>query len=76
MLKRIFLFLLLFSPFLHLQDANSWVIDDIRITGLQRVSAGSVFAVMPVGLGDEIIDPTFVVSDEDIEKVLQKICET
>jgi|TARA_A100001391_G_scaffold186490_1_gene155703 hypothetical protein len=26
-----------------------------------------------IGLGDEIIDPTFVVSDEDIEKVLQKI---
>ena len=38
----------------YLQDTNSWVIDDIRITGLQRVSAGSVFAVMPVGLGDEI----------------------
>ena len=26
-----------------------------------------------IGLGDETIDPTFVVSDEDIEKVLQKI---
>ena len=54
MLKRIFPFLLLFSAFLHLEDTNSWVIDDIRLTGLQRISAGSVFAVMPVGLGDEI----------------------
>ena len=54
MIKRIFLFLFLFSPFLYLQDTNSWVIDDIRLSGLQRVSAGSVFAVMPVGLGDEI----------------------
>ena len=54
MFKRIFIFLILFSPYAYLQDSNSWVIDDIRITGLQRVSAGSVFAVMPVGLGDEI----------------------
>ena len=54
MLRQIFIFLILFSPFSYLQDTNSWVIDDIRVTGLQRVSAGSVFAVMPVGLGDEI----------------------
>ena len=54
MLKPTFLFLFLFSSFLHLQDTDPWVIDDIRLTGLQRVSAGSVFAVMPVGLGDEI----------------------
>ena len=54
MFRRIFIFLILFSPYTYLQDTNSWVIDDIRITGLQRVSAGSVFAVMPVGLGDEI----------------------
>ena len=37
-----------------LQEKDSWIIDDIRISGLQRVSAGSVFAVMPVGLGEEI----------------------
>ena len=54
MFRKIFIFLVLFSPYTYLQDTNSWVIDDIRITGLQRVSAGSVFAVMPVGLGDEI----------------------
>ena len=54
MFRRIFIFLIFFSPYVYLQDTNSWVIDDIRITGLQRVSAGSVFAVMPVGLGDEI----------------------
>ena len=34
--------------------ADSWVIEDIRVTGLQRVSAGSVFASMPVSVGDEI----------------------
>ena len=37
-----------------LQEKDSWIVDDIRISGLQRVSAGSVFAVMPVGLGEEI----------------------
>ena len=54
MLKRLFIFLVFLSPYIYSQDINSWVIDDIRLTGLQRVSAGSVFAVMPVGLGDEI----------------------
>jgi outer membrane protein insertion porin family len=59
MFKRIFIFLILFCPYTYLQDTNSWVIDDIRVTGLQRVSAGSVFAVMPVGLGDEINETIF-----------------
>ena len=54
MIKRFLIFFIFFSPYSFLQEINSWVIDDIRITGLQRVSAGSVFAVMPVGLGDEI----------------------
>ena len=54
MLSRILIFLILFSPLALLQESDTWVIDDIRVTGLQRVSAGSVFAVMPVGLGDEV----------------------
>ena len=52
-------FIILFSSSLHLQDTKSWVVDDIRITGLQRVSAGSIFAVMPIGLGDEINEESF-----------------
>ena len=31
---------------------ESFVISDIRVEGLQRISAGSVFASMPVGVGD------------------------
>ena len=54
MLSRMLIFLILFSPLALLQESDTWVIDDIRVTGLQRVSAGSVFAVMPVGLGDEV----------------------
>ena len=33
-------------------SAEEWVISDIRISGLQRVSAGSVFSAMPLSVGD------------------------
>ena len=54
MIRLIFISLIFFPSSLILQEKDSWIIDDIRISGLQRVSAGSVFAVMPVGLGEEI----------------------
>ena len=34
--------------------AQSFLIDDIRVEGLQRVSAGTVFSSLPVRVGDEI----------------------
>ncbi|WP_226664914.1 outer membrane protein assembly factor BamA [Microbulbifer aggregans] len=34
--------------------AQSFVVNDIRVEGLQRVSAGSVFAALPVRVGDQI----------------------
>lgn len=43
--------LILFSPLLA---AQSFVISDIRVEGLQRISAGSVFASLPVGVGDSV----------------------
>jgi len=33
-------------------SAQTFIIADIRVEGLQRVSAGSVFAALPVGVGD------------------------
>tara|TARA_B100000963_G_scaffold295595_1_gene266590 strand:- start:6743 stop:9064 length:2322 start_codon:yes stop_codon:yes gene_type:complete len=51
-MPKFFLIIILLSSNLFAQIEDSWVIEDIRISGLQRVSAGSVFAVMPVGLGD------------------------
>ena len=45
------LWLILFSPLLA---AQSFVISDIRVEGLQRISAGSVFAALPVGVGDSV----------------------
>ena len=31
-----------------------FVIQDIRVEGLQRISPGSVFAALPVGVGDRV----------------------
>ena len=39
----------------HVINASEeWVVNDIRISGLQRVSAGSVFNVMPIAVGDTV----------------------
>ena len=53
-MPKFFFIIIFLSTNLLSQTEDSWVIEDIRISGLQRVSAGSVFAVMPIGLGDLI----------------------
>lgn len=40
--------------------AESFTISDIRVNGLQRVSAGSVFGAMPLNVGDEVDDSRLV----------------
>ena len=50
-------FLSIFFGFSYVQTVSSeesWVINDIRISGLQRVSAGSIFNVMPIAVGDRV----------------------
>ncbi len=37
-----------------LASAQTFLIADIRVEGLQRISAGSVFAALPVGVGDMV----------------------
>jgi len=37
-----------------ISSEEEWVVNDIRISGLQRVSAGSIFNVMPVAVGDTV----------------------
>jgi outer membrane protein insertion porin family len=49
--KLLALVLLLIVP---LAWAQTFVISDIRVEGLQRISAGSVFAALPVAVGDTI----------------------
>lgn len=36
--------------------ADTFVIKDIRIEGLQRISAGAVFNVLPLQVGDQVVD--------------------
>ncbi|RZO99328.1 MAG: outer membrane protein assembly factor BamA [Gammaproteobacteria bacterium] len=50
-LKILFFFVLLFPSFLF---SSSWIIEDIRISGLQRVSAGSIFSEIPFSIGDSV----------------------
>lgn len=55
MIKRIYLLLAIFLllPGMPLYaQSGSFIVSDIRVEGLQRISAGSVFAAMPVGVGD------------------------
>ena len=46
--------LLILLTFSGLSNSSAWVIEDIRISGLQRVSAGSIFAEIPYSIGDSI----------------------
>ena len=55
---KILLTSLVFSSVLflgnNLMAQEDWVVNDIRLSGLQRVSAGSVFNVMPIAVGDTV----------------------
>ena len=49
---RVILFGLIFLPLAVL--GQSFRVDDIRVEGLQRVSAGTVFAALPVRIGEDM----------------------
>ena len=53
---KVFFILLLAGLFQvkNISSEEEWVVSDIRISGLQRVSAGSVFNVMPIAVGDTV----------------------
>ena len=36
----------------NLSQSNEFIVADVRLQGLQRVSAGTVFNIIPVGVGD------------------------
>lgn len=48
--------ILLFLSFISVANAESFTIEDIRIEGLQRISAGTVFNYLPVKVGDTMTD--------------------
>ncbi len=59
-MNRISAFVLLWLAlfFVSIANADTFVIKDIRIEGLQRISAGAVFNVLPLQVGDEVDDST------------------
>ena len=52
-MKKIFLFCLAFLSF-SAAAFDEFIITDIRIVGLQRVSIGSIFTAIPVSVGDKM----------------------
>jgi len=58
--------LLLASAF---AQAASFTVEDLRVDGLQRVSAGSVFSAFPINIGDEV-------DDRDLAKASRSLFRT
>lgn len=48
--------------------AESFTVSDIRVNGLQRVSAGSVFAALPLNVGEQIDDRRLVEATRSLFK--------
>ncbi len=69
--KRFFLVFIIcfFLPSLVLAQNDRFRIGDIRVEGLQRVSAGSVFAALPLNVGD-------VVSTTELQDVTRALFRT
>jgi len=55
-MRRIILAFCLFISLMHSAWAASFVIGDIRVEGLQRIAAGTVFNYLPVKVGDTLDD--------------------
>ena len=53
--RSVAIVILLFISFsLHSQESPGFVVGDIRLQGIQRVSAGTVFNILPVSVGETL----------------------
>ncbi|MDB6063145.1 MAG: outer membrane protein assembly factor BamA [Verrucomicrobiaceae bacterium] len=52
--RRLFSAIGLLLGTLSAQASDGFVVSDIRVEGLQRISAGTVFAAMPINVGDQV----------------------
>ena len=50
-------------------NASAFVVSDVRIEGLQRVSVGTVFASIPVNVGDEL-------GDVEVRQLIRNLFQT
>ncbi|WP_277962031.1 outer membrane protein assembly factor BamA [Pseudomonas sp. RIT-To-2] len=67
-MKRLLLTAVLAALMVTEVHAESFKISDIRVNGLQRVSAGSVFGALPLNVGDEADDRRLVDSTRALFK--------
>lgn len=54
--KLLYILILLFSSILQSQAAQEFVIQDIRVEGLERITPGTVFNYLPMQVGDTFDD--------------------
>ena len=66
-LKKLSFILILLSSSVYV-SSEAWVVEDIRISGLQRISAGSIFSNIPVTIGDKV-------DTADIQNISKSILE-
>ena len=64
---RNWIFILAFT--FTFSNANAFVFNDVRVQGLQRVSAGTVFGSIPFNTGDDI-------DELDVRLIVQSLFET
>ena len=67
--KRIFILIFLLGMTPAVSSEETWIVEDIRISGLQRISAGSIFSNIPITIGDKV-------SLEDIQNITKSIFGT
>ncbi|MDC1139138.1 outer membrane protein assembly factor BamA [Gammaproteobacteria bacterium] len=67
--KRIFILIFLLGMTPVVSSEETWIVEDIRISGLQRISAGSIFSNIPITIGDKV-------SLEDIQNITKSIFGT
>ena len=51
--KRIFILIFLLGMTPAVSSEETWIVEDIRISGLQRISAGSIFSSIPITIGEK-----------------------
>ncbi|MBP8203601.1 MAG: outer membrane protein assembly factor BamA, partial [Pseudomonas sp.] len=67
-MKRLLLPVVLAALMITEVHAESFTISDIRVTGLQRVSAGSVFGALPLNVGAQADDRALVEATRELFK--------
>lgn len=67
---RLLAAVMVFAAFMHSSiAAESFVVKDIKVTGLERISIGTVFNYLPIKVGD-------TVTQEDVSKSIRSLFKT